>query len=100
MKSEAKRRRTKEEIRQQKLEEEIKQREIAAKLERFEQMQAQIDQLSQSQSMISEATNVLNILSQEGLIRRDNDGDWNPVRSLEEQRQVLGQREEEQKLGE
>ena len=37
MKSEAKRRRTKEEIRQQKLEEEIKQREIEAKLERFEQ---------------------------------------------------------------
>ena len=98
MKSTAKRRRTKEEIKLQKLEEEKKQQDIDAKLQRFNQLEQQVSAYAQKQSMMEQAQATLENLNASGLIRRDAQGHFEAVNSIDEQQQILQRRQEEEQL--
>ena len=100
MKAGAKRRRTKEEIRQEKLAEAHRITDIEQKVQQFERMQAELDELRAGRDQFANAEAAVQNLQANGMVRFLEGNQIQPVQSWEENQQLLQQMAEDQALAE
>ena len=100
MKAGAKRRRTKEEIRQEKLAEAHRITDIEQKVQQFEQMQAELNELRAGRDQFANAEAAVQNLQANGMVRFVEGNQIQPVQSWEENQQLLQQMADDQALAE
>ena len=100
MKAGAKRRRTKEEIRQEKLAEAHRITDIEQKVQQFERMQAELDELRAGRDQFANAEAAVQNLQANGMVRFLEGNQIQPVQSWEENQQLLQQMADDQALAE
>ena len=100
MKEGTKRRRTKEEIRQEKLAEAHRITDIEQKVQQFERMQAELDELRAGRDQFANAEAAVQNLQANGMVRFLEGNQIQPVQSWEENQQLLQQMAEDQALAE
>ena len=100
MKEGTKRRRTKEEIRQEKLAEAHRITDIEQKVQQFEQMQAELNELRAGRDQFANAEAAVQNLQANGMVRFVEGNQIQPVQSWEENQQLLQQMADDQALAE
>lgn len=100
MKDGAKRRRTKEEIKREKLAEEERLADINQKVQQFERMQAELDELRAGRDQYANAEAAVQNLQARGMVRFLDGNQIQPVQSWEESQQLLQQMADDQALAE
>ena len=100
MKAGAKRRRTKEEIRQEKLAEAHRITDIEQKVQKFEQMQAELYELRAGRDQFANAEAAVQNLQANGMVRFLEGNQIQPVQSWEENQQLIQQMADDQALAE
>jgi len=98
LKAGAQRRRSKLEIQQAKLAEQERLRDIAIKVERFDQMQQELEELQRRQEEHQQAETAITNLGQMGLLKMDANGNFAGVESWEEHQRLLQSRQDDQQL--